>query len=284
MIFLIAWTLRYLTQNLALGTEVLKFGPQFCQHWLPRGRFIELDAALLCGVDLPASGVRQALLDTGLIHIMVVSGSHLAFLETLLASWPALNRLVTPILVSYCFLVGFEPPVVRALIRRFLDQPLKRHYAVTSLQLEAATIFLALLIYPPWITSRSFLMSWMCGLALSSPKLGWRSQSLELSVKCYFFLLPFCWSSPLTILWNTLLAPLVGTSLFPARLLTYFFHFLAPLTNWLWSGFIFLIQNGPQSVQLDMFTRASTLTFVPVIVHLALLILEVRWRRGLAFA
>lgn len=284
MIFLIASFVKYFGQNPALGSGFLKFGPQICQDFLPLGAFQQLDAALICGIDLPPSQVRQALLDTGLIHIMVVSGSHLVFLEFLLGPIPLLNRMITPILVSYCFLVGLQPPVIRALLRRLLNRPLKKTYGITSLQLEAATIALALALYPPWITSRSFLMSWMCGLALSSPRLGWRWPALEATIKTYLFLLPFCWTSPISILWNTILAPIVGAALFPARLFTYFFQFLAPATDWLWSGFVFLITNGPQTTQLEMFIKSSILFWIPFFTHISLLSLEIKWRRALAFS
>jgi len=283
MVYLTSKILIFLAPQLDSLLSVLQRGSEFCQELLPHGPYQRLDAALICGVPLPAGVEKQLLLDTGLIHLLVVSGSHLAFLESWLSFLPRGLQLMC--LTGYCYLVGLQPPVVRALTRRALSQPLQRKLGLTSLQLEAATIFAVLaLLHPPWILSRSFLMSWMCGLALCSPRVTRAPPTLELTVKAYLFLTPFCWSSPLSLLWNMLITPLVGGLLFPARLITVLLPPLAPITDPLWSILNYVLAHGPQSTQLYLFISSNWLLLIPIATHAGLLILEVKWRRTAAFS
>jgi ComEC/Rec2-related protein len=266
------------------SSTILTLGPSICLRSLPTGPYLAMDSALICGIDLPQSDIRQALLDTGLIHLMVVSGSHLAFLEVLLKPFPRLRRVQIPLLCVYCWLVGLQAPVVRALVRRILSKTPLARFNLTPLQIEAATTVVTLMLYPPWLLSRSFLMSWMCGLALTAPSLHWRWKHLELAVKAYVFLLPFCWASPLSILWNTLLAPVVGGVLFPARLLSCLWPWTSRLTDCLWFAVNYVIQNGPQVPQLPLFIGSSHLVLLPLSTHIGLLFMEVKWRRAWAFS
>ncbi len=214
--------------------------------------------------------------------MIVVSGAHIAFLEITISFAP--KAIQTFILALYAFLVGLQPPVVRALLRRWLSPSLERSFAMTNLQIEASTIVVALLIYPPWIISRSFLMSWMCGLALSAPRPKFLPRIFEQALLCYLFLLPFCWAAPISILWNTLVAPVVGAVLLPARMLTALIHFLSWLTDYLWKIFIFIIEQGPQTPPLLVFVDSKLLICLPLLTHFVLLIAEVKWRRAYAFS
>lgn len=282
MFFLLSWVLSRGFLD-ALGADAfLRSGPKLCVDFLPASAWRPLYESLVCGVELPPSEARQLFIDTGLIHVMVVSGSHLVFLEMFLGFLSPLVRL--SFLGGYSFLVGFQAPVIRAFLRRAIGPMLVKQKGLTSLQIEAATVLLALLIYPPWILSRSFLMSWMCGLAMCAPRL-WRTHpNLDLAVKCYLFLLPFCAGSPLSILWNALLAPFVGILLFPASLLVVVVPPLHGLTDLLWTAFIALLKLGPQAPPWLTFFSARELCWMPGLVHIALLVMEVRWRRAHAFS
>ncbi len=282
MFFLLSWTLSRGFLDAVRADEFLRSGPKVCVKFLPPSAWPHLYESLVCGVDLPAGEARQLFVDTGLIHVMVVSGSHLVFLEVFLGFLSPLLRLA--VLGGYSFLVGFQAPVMRAFLRRAIGPALVRQKGLTSLQIEAATVVLALSLYPPWILSRSFLMSWMCGLAMCSPRLWVKRPHIDLAVKCYAFLLPFCGGSPLSILWNILLAPFVGILLFPASLLVVIFPPLHGLTDILWTAFIALLKLGPQSTPWLTFFSAQELCWLPAVVHMALLVMEVRWRRAHAFS
>jgi predicted membrane metal-binding protein len=260
----------------------LTAGPALCRGWLPSTPMNPLYDALVCGASLPPGHEKQMFVDTGLIHLMVVSGSHLVFIELLLAFLPAYARRV--VLGGYCWLTGFQAPVARAFLRRSIGPFLQRVSGLTSLQLEAATILLALSLYPPWLGSRSFLMSWMCGLALCSPKIFKRAPHFDQAVKSYLFLLPFCWASPVSVAWNTLLAPFVGLLLFPVCILAMVIPPFVTVSDWMWKAFLGILELGPQGVQLHLFFPAWSLCWVPILTHASLLILEVKWRRASAFS
>ena len=264
------------------GEPIFSSGPGVCERVLPTSDLHILYSALICGINLPAGQAKQLFVDTGLIHLMVVSGSHLVFLEILLGFLPRGGRL--GFLGAYCYLTGWQAPVMRAFLRRWIGPWLKLRSGLTSLQIEAAAVVLALLLYPQWLISRSFQMSWMCGLALCAPPLFPRWPHFDLALKAYAFLLPYCWASPSSIAWNTLLAPFVGFILFPACLLAIVIPPLTQLSDLLWRAFLGILRLGPQGEPLGLFFAAPTLCWVPVVTHVLLLVWEVRWRRASAFS
>lgn len=281
MISLLFYLTHFSSALLWLKDTVLGSGPSICQGTLPNSPYHVLYDALVCGSTLPAGHEKQLFVDTGLIHLMVVSGSHLIFLEMLLGFLPRRIRLA--ILGGYCYLTGFQAPVVRAFLRRALALPLRARLGTTSLQLEAAAVCAALLLYPEWLVSRSFLMSWMCGLALCLPKILPRTPHFDQALKSYFFLLPFCWASPLSVGWNTLLAPFVGIILFPACVFAVAFPFAVGVGDWMWAFFLRILELGPQAPQFPIFFSSRWLCWIPIVTHSALLVAEVRWRRAHAF-
>ena len=282
MFSLIAWLIsRGFFHSLDVA-NVFRSGPKVCVGILPVTDLHILYEALVCGVDLPPGEPRQLFIDTGLIHVMVVSGSHLVFIEGFIGYLPMRLRLA--LLATYSYLVGFQAPVVRALVRRAIGPGVTRRWGLTSLQVEAATAITALLLYPPWLLSRSFLMSWMCGLAMCAPPIWPKHPHWDLALKCYLFLLPFTASSPLTIGWNALLAPFIGILLFPACVLAMIIPPLHVCTDFLWIALLRLLHMGPQSEPMQVFFSAGHIWWVPVVVHLTLLVAEVQWRRAHAFS
>lgn len=220
--------------------------------------------------------------DTGLIHLMVGSGTHLVFVEMLIWIFPRPVRLA--ILGFYCFLTGFSAPAVRAFVRRLIGPWFKRRSGFTSLQVEAATVVLTIAFVPEWIVSRSFLMSWMCGLAMTTPKLIPKWPHLDRSLKAYLFLFPFCWAAPVTVAWNALLAPVVGLILFPACLAAILVPHFSGLTDLMWRALLGMLTIGPQGSPAPLFMPAYELVWLPLLVHIFFLSWEVRWRRASAFS
>lgn len=258
-------------------TNVLQQGPVLCESLIPQGLHHALEAALVCGRSLPPGSAKQLFLDTGLIHIMVVSGAHLIFLESLLP-----RRVRMPVLALYCWLTGFGPPVVKAFAHRLAEWKLKP-LGWSALQAEAVAILATLLVCPFWLTSRSLQMSWMCFLALSLPPLiRWRA--LDQSLKTYALLFLFVGSSLISVGWNTLVAPFVGVILFPLSLMLLVLPMLGPLVDGVWNVFLGLLNWGPKSEPAAWFLSSRDLFWLPLGLHILLLIREVRWRRARAFS
>jgi hypothetical protein len=257
--------------------NVVQQGPKFCTSLLPESSHPSLYAALICGSFVTDENARRLFLDTGLIHILVVSGAHLSFLENRIAFLPASFRIFA--LGVYCWCTGFGAPVTKALVRRLLEAKLAP-LGWTGVQCEAAAVVLLLWMIPEWLVSRSFLMSWMCALAFSLPPI---LPIFDKCAKAYVLLFAFVAASPLTILWNAALAPLIGEVLFPLCLLVIPFPFLVPLTDRMWTALLGVLEFGPVHESLEWFAPASQLFWIPIFVHLGILLWEVRWRRARAF-
>ncbi len=215
-------------------SEIVSGPHNFCLKIAPSGQFIELYQAIVCGETISNPQFLKSFRDSGLMHIMVVSGSHLLTLRSLIL-WP---RLQIPLLILYCCVTNFQPPVVRGIVQLVLQESVK------PLNWSANTcVFVSGLLTwslrPEWISSLSFQLSWMCALALSMTE----KRSLLFRVSVLYFctaiiLAQFQWPHPVSILMNATLAPFIGAFLFPVSLLTFAFPFISPLTDFLWAALL----------------------------------------------
>ncbi len=248
---------------------------------MPASEHRELYSALICASTELSGAHRQLWVDVGLIHLLVVSGAHLHFLERWLEFLPVRVRI--GILGGYCWLTGFGAPVVRAWARRVLGL-IARSTGFSLLQLEFLTVATLVLLYPSWLSSRSFLMCWLCALALALPRLFPRWPNLSLSLACYLMLLPFCPSAPSTILANVLVTPYIGGVLLPLCILTVLLPGLLPLTDFMWTWLVELLRHFPVAAPAPWIVVGPRLFLIPLLLHLILLIAEVPWRRRRAFS
>lgn len=248
---------------------------------MPESRFRELYSALICGTQILNGEQRRTFIDTGLIHLLVVSGAHLHFLEAWMQILSKRTRLA--VLGAYCWLTSFGAPVVRAWARRCMGM-VAHPLGFSTLQLEFVTVLALGVAYPPVLQSRSFLMCWLCAIAIALPPLFPRAPNLSVSLSCYLLLLPFCPSAPSTILVNVLVTPAVGGLLLPLCIATVFLPLLTPLTDALWSVLLDVLAHFPTATPAPWFTLHPRLFLIPLLIHLALLIVEVPWRRARAFS
>lgn len=259
-------------------------GPNICRSWLFASPYREHYEAFVCGISLPPSASKQWLTDTGLIHLMVVSGAHLHFVERGLGWFPVPLRLSA--LVWYSWLTGWGAPVVRALCRRLCVEAI-RPWGWTPLQVEFLATLALLVVHPQWLWSRSFLMSWMCALALQLPRPRGRWYGLrwlDVSLKCYVLLFVFVPSSPFTMAWNALVGPLIGALLFPVTVMVVIWPAFQVIGDGLWWIFFTLLEHGPKPEPVVGSLPTTSIFWVPLFLHLALLYLEVKWRRAWAFS
>jgi ComEC/Rec2-related protein len=259
---------------------LVRYGAEVCAQLLPRSEFRDLYGALLCGQPLESSA-RALFLDTGLIHLMVVSGAHLHFMESWLKWLPSRVRLL--VIGLYCWLTGFGPPVVRAWVRRLADVLLVR-WKGSPFQVELAALTVLLMILPGWLLSRSFLMSWLCAIAICLPPLFPRWPNLSLSFLCYLLLFPFCPSAPSTLFCNVLVTPLIGALLFPICALAVAIPPLVPLVDELWRIFLAGLEHLPAAPPAAVSVFSPWLFLYPLSIHVFLLFAEVPWRRSRAFS
>lgn len=269
LIFLIETPLHAFVAEIALPFH------SACLQASPRVEHQIILEALVCGKSLPIDNTHHLLQTTGLLHLMVVSGSHLIFLERLLK--PMVTHFHLPRLIVLMILLGFtlasraEPPVLRAFISLLLFV-LQRKIALGWTPLQQTTIsgFITLLFCHDRASYHSLLLSWTAALAmlrfpqtLSFPARPVRSKdrkvrswvlgasllwldALRVSLRAYLFLLvallPLALPHPLTILCNWLLAPVLGGVLFPLALLVFALPSCADLFAGIWQTQIRLLE------------------------------------------
>ncbi len=236
MFFLYLITFILLSCN---SFDLLNFQPTWtenlhalCLNSVPASPYFELYGAIVCGEALKNPQFAMLFQQTGLIHILVVSGSHLILISKF-NSWKALE---IPILLAYSAMVGLQPPVVRSLLQ-ILIQKLLTRYGVKHTAWNV--VFLSGLVtwslQASWISSLSFQLSWFCALILSITQgrsLLFRSTAIYLCTS--IILCQFQWPHPVGILMNIFVAPLMGVVLFPISALSLLIHSLAPAVDWIW--------------------------------------------------
>ena len=221
-------------------SEILDQPHLLCLKLAPISEYTELYRAIVCGEKLTNPHFFRAFRDSGLIHIIVVSGSHLLTLQSLIR-WP---RIQIPFLLFYSCVTNFQPPVVRGIIQIFLYQVNKRlslNWSNNLMTFSSGLISWAL--FPSWIESLSFQLSWICATTLCFTE----NRSLFVRATMLYFatgivLSQFHWPHPISIVINTTLVPIFWGIIFPASLISFFISPLSYLTDFLWAGTLSVCQ------------------------------------------
>lgn len=183
-----------------------------------------LGQSFICGTSLgsEAQSFKKALTQLGLIHLIIVSGSHLFFLRKILAQLLPATKSAKNIEIACCFLYGaicwWDPPVTRASFQVLVTHVSRtKKWNLSQSQMVFWAGCLTLLIFPSWSQSLSFLLSWLASLSLCVNNHPWQQSAL-----CFFVLtpalIPLGSMHPISILANIFLGPLLGVSLVPVSL------------------------------------------------------------------
>lgn len=169
---------------------------------------------------------------SGLLHIMVLSGSNIAMLGAMIeALFGFVNKKIA-VGLTICFIllftisVGFEPPVVRAAIMGIISLlAIVFNRKATAIYSLFLTGVITLIFWPEWITSVSFLLSYgatlgiiLFGASQSKPR-WWFPNELRISLAAQIFTTPIIFIyfkqlsliSPLT---NVLVSFIIGPLMF----------------------------------------------------------------------
>lgn len=215
-------------------------------------------ASLVCGEKITDAELKSNLSKTSLIHIFVVSGSHLILLDEVLSilRFPVFLRFL--FLGGYSLLVGWQAPAVRAFLGLVVRASFRRKKWFFPRDLSVLiTGFLTLFFFPSWWNSLSFLMSWCAALALCVGSVlrlqkNWQ-QAVVAQFSIFLFMSAPLWGlgslHPLSMLYNLFLAPVVAYALLPLGFLTL-------------SGFPFLISlfDGV----MELFSKTLPLLSEPI--------------------
>lgn len=229
----------------------------FCIGWSPNsGHFHALYLALSCGVKDYSSSFFEFFRQLGLVHLLVVSGAHLAFVEKWLVFrdvstrsfqfWPLV------VLVFYVLLSGAQPPVVRALffyIFCLFNRAHQLNYSV--FQCSVAGSVGVSLLFPHWLGGWSLALSVLASLLVHLPVrvgpvyLG--TSFMAVCTRMYVGLLPalvvFGLPHPVSIVVNWAFTPVFTVLLFPLSLLAYAVGWLSAVTDMAWRLTYFVLQS-----------------------------------------
>jgi competence protein ComEC len=236
--------------------------------------------SLVCGEKITDQELAQNLSESSLIHLFVISGSHLILLDEFLSILKIPLFVRSLFLLFYSLVAGWQAPVVRALFGWSLRKlPRFRNLHLPGDLVVLATGMITLILFPTWVDSKSLIMSWCAALALTVPGIfNVRSSFQKITLAqlvIFIFMLPCLWGfgslHPLGLLFNLLLGPAIAFLLLPLGILAIaipatdflFAHTLAtfnalmhgltdpiplpqgqpwaPLGLWLWIGCLHLI-------------------------------------------
>lgn len=225
-----------------------------------------LRKALVCGAPLSDAHLSSLFQNTGLSHLLVISGAHLVWIELWLSRilkllrWPGR----TPIYVLLFIFVSvfqWRPPVTRALTSFFVRElSLKYKLHWTPAQACLLVGSLLLFFYPAWWKSLSFLLSWSASLLVTNLNLNRLRGHLFMFVFLQPFFLYLGAPHPVSILCNWLVTPLMAALLFPLTVLSLFVtpveHLAVPLWQilfWFLKQVQFNFPGSPQTFVFPLF-------------------------------
>lgn len=205
-----------------------------CLNSIPSAtQFPEMMAALLCGQRLPHHWVLD-LAPLGLIHLFVVSGAHLLFLENILRQIPIKGKFqnitVLTLLFAYTLIAGAGLPILRAFIHRCL-KIIRPFLGWRSDQTVFVSILILALSHPDYMHSLSLYLSWTATLCIYHP-FHIKSEIFRFSLIMLLLaplLIHFGAPSPFSLPIQFLFIPIFGLFIFPFTILSYFIHPLIPL-------------------------------------------------------
>ena len=265
LIFIGIWVDACLHNSLA---ELAYVSHRICLDLSPTtSAYRSLYSAMICGADPSMSHFAAQLRTVGLYHLLVVSGSHLVFIEILLLFlFKPMGRLgqwlTFATLIFFTLICNLAPPVTRALISfmlRKVNEESKLFWSAHHLALASG--ILTLLLFPAWLSSLSFIMSWCAALFVSLPaKSSWQKHLV-----IFLGLTPIvCGLQPLhpvTGLINWSLAPLLGFILLPLCFVAFIFHPATYLVDLVWWFFDKLTARVALEIPLqDLTTRPLFVT------------------------
>ena len=260
-------------QNLLWIQEWSAYFHESCLKFVPqKSDFPEIYQAMVCGKNLPQDlEFKFYLSQTSLIHLIVVSGSHLLFLSQMMRKtfevfkkpqWS--EAIICTVLFLYLLCTSWQAPAVRAFVSVLLGIFSRKKFLFwSSTENSLYSLLVCLILFPQWIQSLSLLLSTCCALTLgiienfSNKKdpLNEFKMNLWRSIGVYFVLLiplaPICIQSPLGILFNIIFSPFLGIILFPLCLLSSASDFFVGLTDFFLHLFSWCLKKSYQLTTIE---------------------------------
>lgn len=228
-----------------------------CVERVPASRHSHLHAALVCGAKLPGGEQAETFRRTGLLHLIVVSGAHLLWLEALYSRLAGRGRLakllLIPLLCTFALAARLEPPLLRGGLSMACSALSKRYqFGWSPLQIAALSGLFSLALFPIWFGSLSLLLSWTASLALArcaGTGSSWKRQ-ITVYLCMAVCLLPLLPPHPLSIVFNVLAGPVLALLLFPLSAAAWAIPALTPLVDPVFSAILVILTEAGNTVPL----------------------------------
>lgn len=260
----------------------------------------ELILGMLIGQNDLTPDLSEQLKRSGVIHVVVVSGQNLTMIFAFLALWGRYKRRKVFLIISvitlsvYVFLVGMDPPVVRAylmILVVILAELLGRKYSSVQALVLTAAVMVA--YNPLYIGEVSFRLSFLASLGvlmgikvtslLNMPQKGFFKYLVEVYITSYFawlmtapvIIISFGSLSVvapivnLLVLWLVPVIMIGGTVsvLLPDFLSSFFSYFLQILLN----GFLVIVKSFAE-IDADIYEANSSISLYIVILSYILIL------------
>ena len=247
--------------------------------------------ALVCAQNFSSLNESQYYITSGLIHLFVVSGAHLILIEKIFKKLSVHQYLIFLILLIYGFACGLSAPVTRCLIAFSLSTYLyqKKIYWPPHFKLLVVGS-LTLSFNYNWINSLSLQMSWIAAFLVILGTHFYKENSILFNQSLFYLtLLPsiifFQIPSPVVIIINIILAPILEFILFPLGLSVLFFNYLSPIFDYLMSIFKILLQSFELDYQIQLADPSPTFVFynwgLILILHFVFHLVYIEKKRGI---
>lgn len=210
-------------------------------------RLHEIHTALICGANTLPTHVRTDFINSGLIHVVVVSGGHLVLASRGLSIIRAPRWLQMSLMTLWTLATDLQPPCVRALLALTLA-PYRLVLGWSSLELQVAASLLCLLGAPQWWYSWSWQLSSVAAVAVSCGGSAWARQA-----RVSLSLAPLLAGTSLSIyhlLINLLLAETLAAILIPLSLSCFVWD--PGIFSTFWHGLLTGLSELPQTHMAEL--------------------------------
>lgn len=246
-----------------------------CANTIPSHTHRPFTAAMVCGTHVRGNIHTEVFRNSGLLHILVVSGAHLHFFAIFLRRFQMKRKPIFLLLFIYVLFSGCQPPSVRSLIQigiEFYSKSFERN--LRSWQCVWIAGLASLILFPEWLTGSSLLLSWICALILTIT--GNHHQRSSILIFCALIPILMKWlpPHPLTILINILISPVFGVFALPLCLLCTVIPQLTVVADAFWS--LLLTVLLPVQPYLTSVNPAQS---SHLLIWMCLLITHILWER-----
>ncbi len=276
---------------------------QICISACPRTAHAPFIAAIVCGERFQhgteAANYKIAFVKMGLIHLLVVSGSHLICLEHIAKKFGSQTSrrsvktsVIFFVLAIFTLMTGASPPVLRAFLQWTLSRLATREgWNWTRAQLISVSGFLTMIVCSDRLSLSSLFLSWIAALAIGFltnriTESFWQKlkSAIYVNASIYLALIPALLPIGVPSLWslvcNVIFAPMMSLVLFPVSLAGFTFSGFAWLADQTWGCALWLVSHVADRLPTNWDpVEVSTFFLIPYVLILTLWLLFFKERR-----